>query len=162
MLAFHARYLRFGARAPALLVSALLRLVQRFGALCSASALGAWCSVLGIRCSTHLDARCSVHAPRRSTLRRSTLGASTLGARTLTLDAQYTHLNARRFGASTLGARTSTLDARCTQLDARRFGASTLGARTSTLGARRTFDVVLDGNVGLPSLHVLPGEAACQ
>ncbi|MGH0129201.1 UNVERIFIED_CONTAM: hypothetical protein FKN15_037825 [Acipenser sinensis] len=50
VLAFHARYLCFGARAPALLVSVLLRLVQRFCA---------WCLVLctWVQCLTHLDAR---------------------------------------------------------------------------------------------------------
>ncbi|MGH0181045.1 UNVERIFIED_CONTAM: hypothetical protein FKN15_009495 [Acipenser sinensis] len=105
-----------------------------------------WCTSVHARC-THLDARRSVHAPRRfdarcthldarrfgarpsvhrrsvhalrrSTLRRSALGASTLGARTSTLD------------RSTLGARTSTL--RRSVHAPRRFGASTLGARTST------------------------------
>ncbi|MGH0157769.1 UNVERIFIED_CONTAM: hypothetical protein FKN15_034259 [Acipenser sinensis] len=77
-----------------------------------ASALDAWC--FDARC-THLDARRSVHAPRR-------------------FDARCTHLDARRFGARRYTRR--SLDARCTYLDARRFGASTLGARTSTLGAR--------------------------
>ncbi|MGH0114779.1 UNVERIFIED_CONTAM: hypothetical protein FKN15_049559 [Acipenser sinensis] len=81
--------------------------------------LDAWC--------THLDARRSVHAPRR-------FGASTLGAHTSTLDARCTHLDAQRFGASTLGARTSTPDT--SALDAWRIDASTLGARASTLGAR--------------------------
>ncbi|MGH0160076.1 UNVERIFIED_CONTAM: hypothetical protein FKN15_040079 [Acipenser sinensis] len=104
---------------------------------------------------THLDARRSVHAPRRSTLRRSTLHASTprrsvhasrrsvLTPRRSTLrciDARCTHLDARRFGARRytrrrLDARCTRLDARCSHLDARRFGASTLGARTSTLDA---------------------------
>ncbi|MGH0117243.1 UNVERIFIED_CONTAM: hypothetical protein FKN15_032210 [Acipenser sinensis] len=134
-----------GARAPALLVSALLRWVQRFGA-CAAQCLvprhlglvrvGAR-SVhaprrFGTRRSVH---RRSVHAPRRSTLRRSTLGASTLGARTSTLDARCTHLDASTLGACTSTLDASALDARCTHLDTRRFGASTLGARTSTLNA---------------------------
>ncbi|MGH0183418.1 UNVERIFIED_CONTAM: hypothetical protein FKN15_011590 [Acipenser sinensis] len=122
------------------LVSAICHLVQRFGALCSASALGASASALGDFDTSMLGARTStlgastrrrsVHAPRRSALRR--------------VDARCTHLDARRFDASTLGARTSTLgastrrrsvhaprrsalrrvDARCTHLDARRFDAS--------------------------------------
>ncbi|MGH0165276.1 UNVERIFIED_CONTAM: hypothetical protein FKN15_048923 [Acipenser sinensis] len=104
---------------------------RRFGT----STLSARTSTLDARC---IDARCSVHAPRRFGARRlvhrrsvHAPRCSTLGARTSTL---------RR---STLGARTSMLDAsaldarrvdaRCTHLEARRFGASTLGARTSTL-----------------------------
>ncbi|MGH0117554.1 UNVERIFIED_CONTAM: hypothetical protein FKN15_005056 [Acipenser sinensis] len=84
------------------------------------------------RC-THLDARRSVHAPRRSTLGR--------------FDARCTHLDARRFGTrrlvhQRLDAQCTHLDARCTHLDARIFGASTLGACTSTFdaSARRHLD----------------------
>ncbi|MGH0134877.1 UNVERIFIED_CONTAM: hypothetical protein FKN15_067575 [Acipenser sinensis] len=92
-----------------------------------ASTLGARTSTLDARC-THLDARRSADAPRRSTLRR--LAHRRLDARRTHLDARCTHLDARRFGASTLGVRTSTLR-RST------LGASTLSVRTTMSGFHR-------------------------
>ncbi|MGH0119409.1 UNVERIFIED_CONTAM: hypothetical protein FKN15_022544 [Acipenser sinensis] len=110
-------------------------------------------STLGARTSTlnALAFRRSVHAPRHSTLRRSMLDTSALDARrvdTSTLDTWCTYLDARRFGASMLGARTSTLKA--SALDARRVDASTLGARASTLGARTS---TLDASAFRLSVH---------
>ncbi|MGH0165963.1 UNVERIFIED_CONTAM: hypothetical protein FKN15_049931 [Acipenser sinensis] len=64
----------------------------------------------------HIDARRSVHAPRRSTLRRMHLDARRFGASTLDTSV----LDAWRVDSSMLGARTSTLNARCTHLDAQR------------------------------------------
>ncbi|MGH0123326.1 UNVERIFIED_CONTAM: hypothetical protein FKN15_067775 [Acipenser sinensis] len=110
-------------------VSALCRLVQRFIALCSASALGASASALR---DSVLDASAlGASTPRRLTLRR--------------LDAR--HFDARRIGASTLCARTSTLDtsAHRRSVHAPRRSSrrrpvhaprrSMLAARTSTLDA---------------------------
>ncbi|MGH0173433.1 UNVERIFIED_CONTAM: hypothetical protein FKN15_065778 [Acipenser sinensis] len=119
------------------------------------------CSALGIQCLTHLDARRSVHAPRRSTLRRfdawctyidaqcfgaRRIDASTLGAQTSTLDTSALRRSEHALRCSMLGASTprssvhtprrSTLrcfDARSTHFDAWRIDASTLGAQTSTL-----------------------------
>ncbi|MGH0160014.1 UNVERIFIED_CONTAM: hypothetical protein FKN15_038617 [Acipenser sinensis] len=120
-------------------VSALCSLVQRFGALCSASALCASASALGdsVLDARRFGARCTHLDARRLPHRRSTLGAprSTLRRSTLCASAPRCSVHAPRCSTlrrSTLGAHTSTLDARCTHLDARRFGASTLGARTST------------------------------
>ncbi|MGH0171296.1 UNVERIFIED_CONTAM: hypothetical protein FKN15_003018 [Acipenser sinensis] len=93
-----------------------------------------------------LDARRSVHTPRRSALRCFDARCTYIDARRLVrrrLNARCTHLDARRLAHRRLDARCTRLDARCTRLDARckrlnarRFGASTLGARISTLGAR--------------------------
>ncbi|MGH0115963.1 UNVERIFIED_CONTAM: hypothetical protein FKN15_060427 [Acipenser sinensis] len=173
------------------LCAALLRLVLSASALgiwCSSVHAPRRSTLRRIdpRC-THLDARRfgarrltprrSVHAPRRSTLWRfdarrfcaRRVARRRLNARCTHLDARCTHLD-----APTLGARTSTRDASALDASTPRRSVqaprrSTLGARTSTLDARcmhldarRTFDVVLDGDVGLPSLHVLPCEAACQ
>ncbi|MGH0142882.1 UNVERIFIED_CONTAM: hypothetical protein FKN15_077270 [Acipenser sinensis] len=124
-----------GTFLPALLVSALLRLVLRSGALCSASALG----TLGARTLT-LDAsalRRSVHAPRHSAL-----------------DARCTHLDARRLGASTLGAHTSTLGASMPRRSVhaprrsalRRFPYNSVDATyevISSLGIRSRLDLTL-------------------
>ncbi|MGH0132808.1 UNVERIFIED_CONTAM: hypothetical protein FKN15_050672 [Acipenser sinensis] len=80
VLAFHARYLRFDARALALLVSALLRLVL------SASAFGIWCSTLvhAPRCSTlrHFDTQCTHLDARRFGARRSVLDAPSMSCLT--------------------------------------------------------------------------------
>ncbi|MGH0148682.1 UNVERIFIED_CONTAM: hypothetical protein FKN15_057855 [Acipenser sinensis] len=131
---------------------------NRFGALCSASALSARTSTLDASAlnARRLDARCTHLDARRFGTRR--------------LDARCTHLDARRFGASTLSVRTSTLDAsalnaRRSHLDARRFGTrrsvfQRLNARYThldalTLGARTS-----SSHVRVPPLRHLPGKIA--
>ncbi|MGH0177391.1 UNVERIFIED_CONTAM: hypothetical protein FKN15_011469 [Acipenser sinensis] len=139
-----------GARTSTLDTSALRRSVHvpRRSTLrrIDASTLGAHASTLGARHLAHrrLDARCthlnarrSVHAPRR-------FGASTL--------------DALRVDASTLGARTPTLDAWCTHLD---FGASTPGARTSMLDASTLGALTLRHSVHAPQRSVHTPRRLC-
>ncbi|MGH0136443.1 UNVERIFIED_CONTAM: hypothetical protein FKN15_049912 [Acipenser sinensis] len=129
-------------RRSAFLVSALLHLVQRFGALCSASALGAYARTSTLNASAF---RRSVHAPPRSVHAPRRFGASTLSARTSTLNASAFRRSVhapprsvhapRRFGASTLSARTSTLNASAFRRSVHAPPRSVHAPRRSTLGA---------------------------